>query len=144
MSDRSYGQVIIYDCPPQRRKALLALLTEEFALSCELEDGSNELHLFESYGADEQPLDIYETLSQRIVEIVPEAAFRCWGDPKYEYDGAICLHTPELGFYFGQCNSLGGPYLLSSEINDAVSAGDLEKVAGIPWLLRLDELQGVR
>lgn len=140
MSDRSAAQIVIYDCPMEKRADLLALF-EEFDFAEEFISEADELKLFTSYGYEESALDAYEEIARAVIVKVPEATFAAWNDPKYEYDGALVMYAPDLGRYEASCNSLGEPYILTRQVRDALTAGDLDKVLGLAWLDRFEELK---
>jgi hypothetical protein len=141
MSDRGPGQIVIYDCPIEKRNELVALL-DEFEFSDDFGGAEiEELELFAVYGNDSARLDVHEELGRAVISKVPEASFAAWVDPYYEYDGMILLYTPELGQYNGRCNAAGEPYVTAPEVRAGLIAGDLEKGSGLPWIEQLDAMK---
>lgn len=140
MSDRSYAQVTVYDCPEDQRAACLAAIVESFGteyinekperLRAGAEPGSMrladyepvpELALGERYGDDECSLDMNETIAAAIIEAAPGATFVVWVDPKYEYAGALTAYAPDLGRFDADCDADGNPTLTAYAVRQILA-----------------------
>lgn len=169
MSDRTYAQVIVWDCPDDQRAACLAAILDTFggqlneAPSIDTRPDATgddawrvgrwipapDLVLGERYGDDECPLDMADTLADAIREAAPGATFEAWADPKYEYPGDLRIVTPDLGLFGASCDADGGAYLSAHELvalidNAQTLDGLREEIAtrtGAPWHRRIDELR---
>jgi hypothetical protein len=158
MSDRTYAQVIVYDCPEDQRAAVLATLdwarnerptldtvkpNTDDARTWRFPDDP-ELRLGERYGEDEEPLDAYETIAADLIDAAPSSTFRVWVDPKYEYPGMVIMYAPTLGRFEATCDADGMVTVEPSELVAAARAGDTARIlqlVGAPWLDAIDALR---
>lgn len=149
MSDRAACQVIVHSCPKYQRGALMKAIEDAFEFGPWDENPSREggeLVLGERYGAEEMSLGAYDWVSDDLEKAAPGAAFTCWSDPKYEYDGGMTMRHPKLGRWTGGCDSMGNPHLDVRVVKDMLTAhpGGLDdpqflKESGIAWLEKFEE-----
>lgn len=135
MSDRSYAQVIVYDCPEDQRAEAHAAIYEAFGSEGINEHPSvdtmpesenvmahgrfvpaEELVLGDRYGDDECSLDMNETIADALIEAAPGATFAAWVDPKYEYAGALTAYTPALGRFDAACDADGNTTITGATV----------------------------
>lgn len=139
MGDRTYMAATIHDCPPERAGEVLNALAEFMAV-----DNEPALKLGEEYDVDETYCGNSEELASALADI-EGIAFEVYEDPKYEWLGAVHLHTPELGSWSAQCETNGGAVFAASDIWEWVTS-DLspEQIAerlGKPWRDALEAIQ---
>lgn len=152
MSDHSNAQVVIYDCPPEQRAAIVEILAgPDYWMGLDWEgkpDASDELAIGETYGDNEGSLDTNET---------PGATFVTWVDPAYEYSGALTMYAPDLGRFDSACDADGNPTITAYDVRGILAdlggiladpAADLreqlEARLGLAWEARLTELRAAR
>lgn len=148
MSDRSAFTLIVYDCPPEQRAAVLEIINEH-GLTEDYFDGEEEtaLNLGTRYGYGEMLLTAYQDVADQIIEKAPGATFECWNDPKYEYSGAVTMYAPDLGRFTSDCDADGEPYVTAPTIRKLiVNTGEedlalgLEQALGVTWSKRFAEI----
>lgn len=148
MSDRSYAQVVVYDCPEEQRAAARAAIFEAFGGESINEQphtdtapGSDrwdsarwvrtaELVLGERYGSDECSLDMNATLAAAIIEAAPGATFAAWVDPKYEYAGMLTMYSPDLGQFDSECDANGNATITSYRVRQILATNPPDAIAG--------------
>lgn len=147
MSDRSAFTLVVYDCPPEQREAVLGIINEHGLTEDYFGDKDvDELDLGATYGYGEMDLTAYQDVAEEIIEAAPGATFQCWNDPKYEYGGATTIYAPDLGRFTGDCDSDGDPYITASRFREVMKGGSAfadqqDRALGLPWLDRLDDLK---
>lgn len=142
MSDRSYAQVVIHDCPPEQRAAALAALAAyEGGIRQRFDwPEATKLAIGERYGYDEADLDSHDQLTAALMAAAPGASFAVWVDPKYEYPGVLTMYTPALGECSGLCDADGEPYAERRELAAIIAIDDraereaaLDRAVGNSW-----------
>lgn len=140
MSDRTYAQVEILDCPEDQRAALLAAITSYSEGEIGNEEPEDATTPIGRYGWDEANLDANETIADLIIEAAPGATFETWVDPKYEYSGVVTMYAPDLGRFDGPCDADGVPYVSAGELAKAPDLDTMRRLAGVTWYERMVEL----
>lgn len=148
MSDRSYAQVIVWDCPEDQRAACRAAIFEAFDRHTHWR-AIETLVLGDRYGDDECGLDMNDTIASAIIAAAPGATFEAWVDPKYEYPGVLTAYAPDLGRWDGVCDADGTPYATSHELLGLIDKAEtmtalregIDKLLGSAWQRRARELR---
>lgn len=140
MSDRTYAQLEILDCPEDQRAALLAAITDYNDGEIVNEEPDDDAAPLGRYGWDEASLDANETIADLVIEAAPGATFETWVDPKYEYAGVITMYAPDLGRFDGPCDADGTPYVSAGELAKADDLDSMRRAAGVTWYSRMVEL----
>jgi hypothetical protein len=158
VSDRSYAQVIVTDCPEEQRAAARAAIYDAFGSDTLNEEPTldqpildkpaplenlitwppnPDLVLGDRYGDEECSLDQNEVIANALIAAAPGCSFAAWSDPKYEFDGAMTMYTPELGRFDGACDSNGNIHWTNEEISQFFGATPIpdrvEKALGLTW-----------
>lgn len=157
MSDRSYAQVVVYDCPTDQRDAARAAIFEAFGT-----ESINELPTIDRmpgsvdvmaagrfvpatalapgdrYGDDECALDMNETIADALIKAAPGVIFATWVDPKYEYPGALTMYAPGLGRFDTYCDAEGNATITGYAVKKLMAeAPDLREALraalGLAW-----------
>lgn len=104
MSDRTYAQIFIYDCPEEQRADLLAALSPTFWPI----DSTNWDTIPVQFVVDEAPCGVIEEDAPGWAEAAPGATWVAWEDPKFEWLGtaAYCLGGKVVVF---TCDADGKP-----------------------------------
>jgi hypothetical protein len=141
MSDRTYAQIFIYDCPEEQRADLLDALSPTFGPI----DSTNWDAIPMQFVVDETPCGVIEVDAPGWAKAAPGATWVAWEDPKFEWLGtaAYCLGGKVVVF---TCDAEGKPVAtldtaraagVSGEALDKLFPGhevveELEKLANSP------------
>lgn len=138
MTDRTYMQLEILECPPWNVGTVIDLLNEHgFGPHTDLHDALPLNSLLVKEEASVGTL-IYE-LAPRLA---PLCSFSGWEDPKYEFPGAGVIHIrglDEQTFTF-LCFAEGQPVFTADEIRSAVANDRLSSLLGTEHLDRAADL----
>lgn len=161
MSDRTYAQVIVADCPEAQRAACREAIYDTFEADALNEEPmidtdpgatgeasyrpsrwrrTTDLVLHERYGDDECALDMHDRIAAAIIEAAPGATFVVWVDPKYEYTGELVAYAPDLGRFDSSCDADGNPTVTAYDIlrlPDPIDRAAIEARLGKAWMDRL-------
>lgn len=138
MGDRTYHQIYIHDCPPEKVGIVLDKLDEYgFSFYGEADDQDGKaLVLGECYHNDESYLGTtVNELIPSLIEQVPDIVLDGWEDPKYEFMGAGTRYAPGLGSFDYECGQSGAPLFGAEDVLKAVVMDEnaREKFLGISW-----------
>lgn len=124
MSDRTYAQVIIYDCPEDQRAAALAVIRETLGeyINEDPDPDGDRVVIGDRYGDDQCSGDLSEDIAARLIDEAPGAFFRTWTDPAYEWLGSLVIYQPGLGRFDANCDADGTPCFRSDEVEAMLAA----------------------
>jgi hypothetical protein len=135
MSDRTYLQVVVYDCPEAERAAALAAIRETVGdPSNEAPDG-DALVLGERYGDDGAIGDSSGDVAAAIIDAAPGSTFATWTDPAYDWLGLLVMYAPDRGRFSAECDANGNAMVAPHEVRRmmAESLLDTEPRYGGRW-----------
>lgn len=155
MSDRTWMQLVVYSCPPEKVSELLDVL-EEFNLDNEYvlpDDPERDpaapsrlpsLELGRGYVHSGTPRGTSNDITQCLPE---DAAWKVWEEP-YVALGEVYLNHPDLGLFKADCDHRGRPVFSSGEVDDLVelTGGDRVQLGhrtGRTWEMALEQLDAV-
>lgn len=85
MSDYTYFQVDLYDCPPDQRGVVANLLADQ---------GFTEDR--DSWWMEEGRCGEIDEVAEAVTTAAPGATFRAYENPKYEWLGTVLWHVPNM------------------------------------------------
>lgn len=152
MADRSAFQVYVLECPPERVRVVLELLTEygggpapHTAGLPQGFDPESMLLLGAEYLSIEEPLGAADLFAETMAAAAPDVTYVAWQDPKYEHLGELHAHVPGVGTIRGDCDPSGNlmwnaPTLLELLGEARVLTSEVEERMGLHVMGRIDEL----
>lgn len=131
MSDKTAGQVVFYELPPQRVRAVRRVLDELGVLTGELSPPGDDpvIVLGQVYGDVQIPCGWVddEEVVHRLHEVAPDAVFKVWEDPAHQWLGQAATYAPALGAFAYDCDSNGRFVFTVEELGTPAAA------AGTAW-----------
>ncbi|HXA27642.1 MAG TPA: DUF3145 family protein [Candidatus Angelobacter sp.] len=156
MSDRSALTLHVHDCPADQAAAVLAVIDEN-GLHLEWLDElpADVLYAGRAYTDVEASVGSEDTVASALIEAAPGCSFTVWQDPKYEHDGELVMHHPDLGRFDCRCDASGAPHIALHVVDAAVThcvdlipgatvhhlASELQRRLGVPWSCAFDRCE---
>ena len=144
MGDRAWVGITFYDVPSQHLRTVFDFLDEMYGMRPGA-PGDEGLILGEQYSVDEMSLGWCSDEVSTLVANNPGIVVEAWQGNRYEFNGEVLMHTPELGTFLNDVDG-GNEVILSDSIVEDVYKGlpqdasaeqfklALEKASGTPWL----------
>lgn len=121
MSDRSYVQLHVLDCPEDQQAALAAAATA-LGLAPEFGAAAGTAFTVEEY----HMCEVGEEFAPALIAAAPQARWRVWQDPKYDVAGSLAAYDGVGGLFTADCDAQGEPYLTATQVHGII----VEAVAG--------------
>lgn len=137
MSDTCNAALTVTDCPDDQRAALLAVVEDLDLGDVAYDSPDDPAAPVLSWGWNDAPLDLNETIAAALIEAAPGATFTTCAEPAYEYPGTVTMYAPDLGRFDGVCDADGTPYVTATELRKAEDLDGLRRIAGLPWFDRI-------
>jgi hypothetical protein len=146
-------QLIVYDCPPPQRGAVVEVLNDhELDFEYELlgsQRSHAELMLGRLYTARSFS-GFADDIGTQLIDRAAGATFAGWTEPAQEYLGTAVMYAPDLGKFIGECDANGHPLLGRWQLRELIGdqekarlkriAAAIDRAAGGPWLDRFEQL----
>lgn len=147
MADRTSITLIVHDCPPDRVRAVLAVI-DAYDLAASGSPTPDQIELGEPFQAQDAPRGQAAAIALELSATAPELTFTLWQHPSEEWLGSVYRFTPDLGLFTAACDAHGTAVFTAAAVrellDEVLDPGDdlpdaeardeaLDAALGTPW-----------